>query len=241
MWEPNSTENSIKKNVKYRKITEENILKLKNELSLINWDEILKDTDLNKNYDIFLDTLYNKFNLLIPTKYKSINPNFRASPWIDTEIKSMIRNKNAFYNLVLKNAISTDFYKDYCKELSKKIRQKKSKFMIERLKNSLDSSIEWKNLKSFLNISSKNSYEPVNCIKVNNVSINDKEEIVNTFNNHFASVGQKTSESIPFYRGNNYKNYLKTPSKHSFKLFEITEQEIIVTINSSTASAIALS
>ena len=53
-----------------RKLDKDNIESLKNELSLMDWENIMNETDVDKSYDMFLDVFTKMYDKHCPLKKK---------------------------------------------------------------------------------------------------------------------------------------------------------------------------
>ena len=89
----------------------------------------------------------------------------------------------------------------------------------------------WKILLTLL--PSKSNSTALNSITVNNSCLNDPTDIVEEFNNHFASIGKSLATSSSDDNNNDkFLNYLKNPCSSFIYLQSTSPQEVINLINS---------
>ena len=87
----------------------------------------------------------------------------------------------------------------------------------------------WTIIRKALN---KSRPESIERIFHNGQLVEDKLLLSNIFNEYFTSIGTNTANTIPSITTNNYSDYLVKPVSDSIFLEEITETEIVRTVNS---------
>ena len=73
------------------------------------------------------------YNKSIPAKSKEIYIGENWCPWVDKNIKCMIKQKHRLLNLYRLHAISKEYFNDYCKLLKKEILYRKSQYFLEKI------------------------------------------------------------------------------------------------------------
>src|SRR6218665_2405629 len=102
-----------------RVITDESMQNFKQKLSLINWDPLSENLDVNTVFDDFLNKFNHCYNLCFPIKRINGKSSKTDLPWITLAIRKSIKKKNSMYGKFLKekngNKITLfNKYKNYC-------------------------------------------------------------------------------------------------------------------------------
>ena len=82
----------------------------------------------------------------------------------------------------------------------------------------------WKVIKNIITLNNPSSDVP-RALSVNDVTISDPCDIVNTFNNYFSSIAKKTKDNI-HYSHKHYSDYLSDKCKNSFFIHPTNKDEI---------------
>ena len=126
---------------------------LRQKISEFKWDSVYND-DVNEYAKHFSDTLISIDEQCIPTKNVTIRP--RDLPWINNNIRRLMRKRNRLYKKYKKNRnISIyDNFKQARNEITSNLRKAKEDYtesLENKLKTSNSSSQDyWKTLKSFI-------------------------------------------------------------------------------------------
>lgn len=92
------------------------------EVESVEWSDTLDCTEVNEAYNIFENKLKNVLNNLFPIKKISSKKN---KTWITDEIKNLCKQKKDLYQSLLREQITREQYKDFCKTLRKHINEAK--------------------------------------------------------------------------------------------------------------------
>ena len=113
----------------------------------------------------------------------------------------------------------------YKNMLSKTIRLAKKNYFTNQLtlyKNDIQNT--WKILKQAMNLS--NNKSDITKIRYNDDIVEDPENIANTFNNFFSSIGTNLAEGIP-PSAKHFSDYLGTPNPNTIFLTPLVKEDII--------------
>lgn len=171
-----------------RTFKEGTINKFKEELNTINWDSIiLKNKNVNENYDNFIQTLQQALNKCMPLKLIKI---YQKKSYLTPGLKLSCRNKRLLRVLITKtkNQILHDYYINYTRILKKAFQMSKKVSNIQKFRKSSNSiKTMWQIIKDEKN--KKRTHQKQNTkLKVNNVLLENPKEIANVFNNYFSSI-----------------------------------------------------
>ena len=218
------------KTIHYRIINDHKILQLNKKLEEVNWVNLLSGNDVGNKFHILITKLDEIYNKVIPIKTKTLPNNLPFCPWVDRELKIMIKHKRNLFQLYKMHSITQEYYREYVKKVNRIYVNKRAQYFIEKMEVN-DVKKQWSNLKKLVNYSKiKNS--TITNLKVENKTITNKKDICNELNNYFVNIGPKIASTIPKFNNNNFSNYLDIPCANSFKFFKITEIEVKNTIKS---------
>ena len=158
-------------------------------------------------------------------------------PWINVEIKQLIRNKYKLQSLFIKEKDKEK--KESLKSQYKKIRNlitsktranKKKHYETFFDKNSDNLRNTWRGIKSIINISSKSGTPST--LLVQNQLISDPKQIANEFNTYFSKVAENLQSKI-HTQGQDFRKYMDNPNEHTVFLAPTSPLEVlnIITLN----------
>ena len=158
-------------------------------------------------------------------------------PWINVEIKQLIRNKYKLQSLFIKEKDKEK--KESLKSQYKKIRnlitsktraKKKKHYETFFDKNSDNLRNTWRGIKSIINISSKSGTPST--LLVQNQLISDPKQIANEFNTYFSKVAENLQSKI-HTQGQDFRKYMDNPNEHTVFLAPTSPLEVlnIITLN----------
>lgn len=102
--ECNYKEKRKSKEIIYKRIrTEGSIAALKSDLMNWNWITVYNETEVEKAYSLFLDTLIHIYDKHCPRKQYSIKNNYAKNPWMTKGLQNACKKKNSLYRLFINN------------------------------------------------------------------------------------------------------------------------------------------
>lgn len=197
-----------------------------------NWWPLLDLT----NPDEIYNTLTKKFQSIYEnSKIKTKLSKKDYNPWLNEEIKSIIKEKNKLWNQLKKNPYDHELknkFKKIRNQLTQKIRKEKRLYYFHKFSESFGNPKEtWKIVNELINKKSTPSIEDT--IKIN-FKINSEEEIKNLvekFNNSFQSTVNNIKSEMkgdPFEMTENFNSGPYTAgTTHSMKFFKLTEHKLL--------------
>ena len=132
---------STKKFIYKRIHSNENISKLKQKLSDVNWQEKLDNNDMNIDYDKFIETFDVLYDECIPLKKCTSNRKKEPlSPWISKGLLKSINKKNKLYKYYRQSPTSENLqkFKTYKNKLNMLIRKSKCMFYFKKFEKSIN-------------------------------------------------------------------------------------------------------
>ena len=197
--------------------------------------------------NIYLD----QNNILLDTyaplqKVNKYKLKFKSKPWITPGlqksifvIKKLLPNFIDKKDAILKEEFHTNYkkYRNLLSTLMKKGKQAYYDKYFEKNWNNVKNT--WKGIKSLISLKTKASSVPTVLSRENGDVITNPYDIVNTFNNYFASIAETTKRSIK-YSHKHFSDYLSNESS-STTFLQPTDKEEVANIISSLNSNNAIS
>ena len=149
-----------------------------------------------------------------------------SKTWFTKELKNKCKKKFLLYKKFLNHPTSSNkqLYKQYRNTVRNEIRKAKREYyhtLFNRVKNDLKGT--WKIINTVLNKTKKKSM--CEKLKKNNVTIDDKQQIADTFNEYFSTIGSKLVEKLPPYSGRKHAtHFLKKNSTKSMFFYSCNPQ-----------------
>ncbi len=182
----------------------------------IDWDRIcaFEKNDPDFSCKNFINTF--NFHLDEFAPYKKVTKNeykLMLKPWITKVILQKCKERDSILKSISKEIdpaqkiILRDIYKKLRNDITKEKRESKKAYYTAYFeKNKYKSTAIWKGIRSLVNVKSSKS-STIKLLDTNENLISDSKTVSDIFNNHFATIGSKIEQRIPFQPGN-YKDYL---------------------------------
>lgn len=209
----------------------------------INWIETFQTChNVDDMFKSFFDISSKIINTHIPLKKASRKEaKFLKKPWISKGLQTSIKKKSKLYRQYLRNRNnnSSEKFKSYRNMLNTLLKKSKQDYYKEYFKKSAgDAKATWNGIRELVSLKKKKkTHFPSKIIK-QNITITDQKEIVNEFNEYFATVGKQLASSITS-TGESFKNYLGEAVSSSLFLSPTSASEIskyILTLNNNKAT-----
>ena len=157
-----------------------------------------------------------------------VSPRKKGSPWITTEVKQLIKEKNRLFSKYCRRPITFgDEYRRCRNRLNNMIKSSKKLYyanLLNVLQN--DSKKTWSVLNEILNRKS-NRHATVNKIRYEDGFTSNQQEIVNIMNDHFVSTPQNIAQSLEPIPNINYRSFLTGYYSSSFFLNLLNSDKIL--------------
>jgi hypothetical protein len=220
--------NSLPGFKEYRVFSDNSIARFKNDLSNIDWMNILKHNDANEDFENFMDTWSFLFNLHFPLKQVKFNKNYhKKNDFMTTGLLTSRLHKLSLYKIYIQSQSSDDEnnYKEYRNLYNKTVRAAKKLYFDKKLEsNKSDPKKVWGTLNEALNRPNAKS-NLINEILVNGETFRDSKSIANKFNTFFSEIASKVAADIP-YTSCKPEDYLNDTDLN-FELGAVTPDEIL--------------
>lgn len=188
--------NNIENNSKFVKYINYN--KLKNELSLLNWDCVYNCTNVESATNKFTEIMLNKIKVC--TYHKKIShKNIKRNKWITTSLINSINHKNSLFIATKRNPENLELkveYQNYKKTLKKLIEKRKADYYKNLIEINKNNKLNmWKSIKQLYTKPNTNNKIGLINNELNEIITNNKN-ISNIFNKTFIETGEKLAEKI---------------------------------------------
>ena len=170
--------------------------KFLNDLKQKEWSKIALYSDPNEMWDLWKQLLMSSIDKHAPVKHKRIGK--KKSPWITSDLLQKMHKRD----YLKKKAVQTNDqnywrqYKVARNETNNTIKTQKRKYFTTNLDaNKNDPRKTWKLINELNSWQHKSAN--IAEIKIGNQSVSSSEDIAETLNSHFTSVGQALANEIP--------------------------------------------
>ena len=153
-------------------------------------------------------------------------------PWVSASLLKSINKKNKLYYSykVSGRESSRKRYVDYKNTLTSVLRAaKKTYYFAQFQATSNDIKGTWKVIRNVFKSKKKNS--DVKNIEIDGRLVEDKNIIVEKFNDYFCSIGPNLSRAVPSCQ-KSFNDFLKESNKKSLFLFPLVREELLTIVNS---------
>ena len=211
--------------VRKRIFNNTNIQKFVNQISMINWDDVLHCQDAQEAFTKLYNHITHCFNVCFPLVKVKLNYRNRKQ-WLSTGLKESIKNKNKLYVKSVKfpTLFNINKYKEYRNKLHSILRRAERDYYDQLLtfnKNNLAKS--WKILKEVIN--KNNNVTMSNKFNINNEVVTDNLRIAEGFNNFYVNVGLNLAKDIPII-DKDPTEYITKQYSHSLFLEPVVADEM---------------
>ena len=219
----------------YRKETDKNIRLLYSDLTQELWEDVYRESNVDKAYDIFLNRLLYYYEKNIPlAKMKSRRKN--KHPWITKGIMRSIKTRNKMYKLAVTTQSDTDFkkYRKYRNRLNSLIRLSRKMYYSQKFENNKNNvNGLWDTVKE---ITGKNNRDHTSVFHDNDNVLTDPNDISDAFNNYFTNLGPNLASKIGNTKNTDFMKFLPPYFSKSLFFTPTDEEEILNIVNTLKAS-----
>lgn len=186
-----------------------------NDLSMINWHDVIKSSCPNMSYDAFHNIFESVFQKWFPLKRVRVNIKSKRSPYVTEELRGKIKERNRLERLANKWPLTYgEIYKKYRNSLTSILRRAKNDYHKNTLRESQGNpKSHWNSINSILGRNSN---------LTNTIRLNPHcADISGKFNEHFLD-----SATFNDTTGGDYLNYLHNSPPFSMYLPPVSHNEI---------------
>ena len=208
--------------IKSRDMREPNVAALKDQLSHIDWVDLLCDNRVNENLNHLNVVLQEHIERLIPYREYNVNPKrLRREPWLTAGILNSINHSKALYSKTLKKNCTDKTrieYKNFASVLSKLKRTAKRQYYEGKC---LEYKNNTKKLWQIINEVSGQTNDKtslIDYITIDKIRVHQGTKITNHFANYFSTIGKSFAEKIPKPK-KNITDYLSCIRQNEISLF----------------------
>ena len=225
-WCQPSRKKQTSKRPKVRIFSDKNIQKFVDELSTVNWNQVLNHNNGNQDCSEF----YKYFNRIYCESFPLVQISIKRhkdKPWITKSILISIRHKNRLYKESILNPNDSNIhrYNMYKKILCDCLKRAEEVYYLNILNDRKNSAKNlWKHFGPILNNYKKRRGD-ISSLLVNGVKITEDKAIADTFNDFFSNVGRNLDQNIGG-TDKNFRKYLSNRMNSSFFLAPILETDV---------------
>lgn len=186
------------KTIQTRNFSENNISLFKQALSIISWENVTTQTEVNASFNEFWDTFNSLFDLYFPQTTQKLNRNVhKLNDFLTTGLLTSRKTKNILHKKSISDPSPTNIskFKTYRNLYNTLLKKSKLLYFHDKLqKNSKNPSKIWE---TFNEITGKQPNKiKISEINDNGTILTEDIDIAQHFNSFFSKIGQKISDSI---------------------------------------------
>ena len=208
------SENTVKpREYSYRVINEETLSNLYDKVASTNFSNVVEEEDIDNAVLLFHENLLQMYNECCPIRTKSISIKDQLKPWINTQIKSLIKRRENMFKLFKRNLITRTEFTFIRNEVTSIIRNSKKSYyqdLFNNLKNDIKQTWQAINKIVSFKCSSKRTIKE---LIFNNQTYTDNYDMGNLLNEHLSSLPINIQN--PMHRNSasaHFSNYLTNVS-----------------------------
>ena len=173
----------------------------------------------------FYDILYYIYDTCCPIRIKTLSSKDIQKPWITRDMLNSIKRRNNLFLLHSNCKVSREAYNRYRNYVTGRIRGARLSYYATKFETyKTDVKETWKLLNSIIKL--KKSSVKINKLIIDDNIITDHQEVCNSFNEYFASVGSGRADSLPACNDHDHVAYLPLDVPNSFFLAPVTSLDV---------------
>jgi len=182
--------------VKYfRDHSERSLNTLESSVSLFVSDYFVDDNNVNVGLSQFMTEVTTIYNRCCPIRSKNYSTKTITKPWIDLNLRNMIRRKHYLFRQLKSGGCSYSFYSRFKNTVVSSMRSAKRRYFRQKFRDSAGSTTDtWRLVRRILN--SNRKYNEI-VLDVEGSQISDNNRVAEAFNSYFSSVAENIDRSIP--------------------------------------------
>lgn len=202
--------------VSRRLTTKKHINNLNSHLRAISWNFITEHSNINDDYDAFIDIFCKNFEKSCPEQVFKIPDTYKAQPWMTKGLIQCCQTRNIMYTKALNGQLSFHTYKTYRNKLNCLLRNRRAQYYADfASKHKKNSKALWSIINNQTSKQTKSSQLDIE---------------PNVLNNFFAKLGTKATANIKPI--NHYSKYLKMPVCNAMFIYPVSLSELLSTVKS---------
>ena len=160
------------------------------------WEELLVETDANKNFEIFFNQFEKLYNECFPITHKEVSLKRFERPWLSNGLITSIRNKNLMFKNVKIGLLCEQQYKAYKNKLVNLLKVAKKRYYIKLFNNYKSNT---KKLWHAINNLTKNKtrHAKISNIILNGKNLTSSADISEGFNDFFTNAANNLETNLP--------------------------------------------
>ena len=168
------------------------------DISSIDWDSIL---NCSKDKNTAVENWSNVLSMIIekhaPMRHRRVSE--KHCPWITTQLKASARTRDSLRKSTVKagSEILMTAYRQFRNVVSKQNKTLKRQYILEKIRRREgDMKETWTTINQLVNKQSKT--RNISSLQEDYKILTSSDEIAESMNQYFCSIGQKLSEKIPY-------------------------------------------
>lgn len=227
------------KRIKYRIHNDVTLLNLYNSLSAYDFTFILQNEDIDQGIQLLEQVVMNSYNYHCPILNKTISYKNSIKPWIDAELKGMIRRRQNCLLLMRMGKMDRQAYNRYRNMVTGEIRRRKTCYyggLLDSFGGNMKKT--WSLVNRILKPGGTEGKGVTVKLRDGDLLIADSLGVANKFNNYFCSIGEQITNSFPNV-GIGLSNIIPGNFINSFFFLPVNSNDVfntIISLNNKSSS-----
>ena len=216
--------NNRQKYVEYRNMKKFNAEMFRDDINQIDWNLIKNEIDPNKMWEKWKLCFLSVCDKHAPIKQRRARN--QQSPWITSNIKNMILEKNKLKTTAGKTNNPDIWlkYKEARKTVNNTIKEAKATYYKDHIKTNTGNTREiWRTINNVMN--RNDSKVTITELKNSSGTTNDSQKMAEIFNEHFTTVGTTLSSELP-ESSSSFDDFLQSRGELEFKLNVVSPEDV---------------
>ena len=214
--------------ITYRQFTERNKSKFASLISEIDWEPLLAMTEVEALYSRFSDVLCDAFKSSFPLIKRKKRLIDVKKPYIDENIRGLIKEKHRILKLYNKYPISyRERYREIRNRVNSAVQAAERRYYFGNLSDSERNPRRmWNVLNEMMGRNPKLSSQIPEMMSSEGL-VTGNIPVANVLNKYFSGIGQNLSSAINESTRNDFNRYLIDPTENRFEFERVTGENII--------------
>jgi len=180
----------VNNNVTYRTINDSSLDNLRGQLGDFDFGDLLHGSCVSEATKHFHDIIMTHYDRCCPLRTRTVSYKDLEKPWIDAQIKSLVRRRQSYFVLYRSGRVSRHTYTRFRNYVTGMIKNSKTRYFHNRFERSRANVREtWRVIDNVIKPCTGDHKRSIRELLVGGDRIVSDEEMSGAFNNFFSNIG----------------------------------------------------